>query len=152
MPILSYQDAKNILPTIENSVFVSGCFDILHIGHIRFLQEASKYGDNLIILLEGDEFIRRAKNRESFHTQSERAEILSMLRFVHSVVLLPHLISEVDYQRMFTELAPRIVVVSNHDPYVKKKREQIGQAGGKVTEINTLVANKSTTKILEYFG
>ncbi len=152
MAILQYEDAKKVLPTIKNSVFVSGCFDILHIGHIRFLQEASKYGDSLVILLEGDEFVQQTKKRDSFHTQNERAEILSSLKFVHSVVLLPRLESEIDYQRMFNDLAPHIVVVSSHDPYVRVKREQVAKAGGIVEEISTLVENKSTSKILEYFG
>ncbi|MGB4966401.1 MAG: adenylyltransferase/cytidyltransferase family protein [Microgenomates group bacterium] len=152
MPILSYNQAQEIVPTIKNSVGVSGCFDILHVGHLHFLQEARTHGEHLIILLEGDEFITKAKNRSSFHTQAERAEILSALKFVDYVVVLPYLPDEAAYAKMYSEISLHTLVVSTHDPYRVKKQEQIEHAQGKVILIDTFVQNKSTSKILEYFG
>ncbi len=152
MPILSYAQAQQTIPTLKNSVGVSGCFDILHIGHLHFLKEARTYGDQLVVLLEGDEFITKAKNRSSFHTQMERAEILSALRCVDYVVLLPYLHEESEYLTMHMKIALQNLVVSSHDPYKEQKKEQLRRAGGKVILLDTLVQNKSTTKILEYFG
>lgn len=152
MPILSYDQAQQVVPTIKNSVGVSGCFDILHIGHLHFLKEARAYGEQLIILLEGDEFIKKAKNRSSFHTQMERAEILSALRCVDYVVLLPYLPDEAAYATMHAQIAIQTLVVSTHDQYKDKKQDQLQRAGGKVILLDTLIKNKSTTKILEYFG
>ena len=80
-------------------VLVGGCFDILHIGHIRFLKAARKQGDSLVVALESDEFIRLQKRREPFHTQAERAEILAALRSVDTVILLPLLSTDEDYAR-----------------------------------------------------
>ncbi len=152
MPVLSYNQAKEIIPTIKGSVGVSGCFDILHVGHLHFLQDARVYGEQLVILLEGDGFIAKAKNRSSFHTQDERAEILSALRCVDYVVLLPYISDESEYADMHMQMALQTLVVSRHDPYKDKKQEQLKKAGGKVILLDTLVQNKSTSKILEYFG
>lgn len=152
MPILSYTQAQQAIPPIVNSVGVSGCFDILHIGHLQFLKEAHEYGDVLVVLLEGDEFIEKVKNRSSFHTQAERAEILCALRCVDYVVMLPYLPAESEYAIMHQKIALKNLVVSSHDPYKEKKQEQLRQAGGKVILLDTLIQNKSTSKILEYFG
>jgi cytidyltransferase-like protein len=152
MPVLSYNQAKEIIPTIKDSVGVSGCFDILHVGHLHFLQDARAHGERLVILLEGDEFIAKVKNRSSFHTQDERAEILSALRCVDYVVLLPYISDESEYADMHMQMALQTLVVSTHDPYKEKKQEQLKKAGGKVVLLDTLVQNKSTSKILEYFG
>lgn len=152
MPILSYKQAQETIPNLKSSVGVSGCFDILHVGHLHFLQEASRFGEHLVVLLEGDEFISKAKNRSSFHTQDERAEILSALRCIDYVVLLPYISDESEYADMHIRMALHTLVVSRHDPYKDKKQEQLKKAGGKVVLLDTLVQNKSTSKILEYFG
>ena len=62
-------------------VLVGGCFDILHLGHVVFLEKAKKEGDVLVVLLESDEKVRFLKGKgRPVHTQSERAEILSALK------------------------------------------------------------------------
>lgn len=63
-------------------VFVSGCFDMLHSGHIAFLEEASRYGD-LYIGLGSDKTIRALKGRETINSEEERAYILNALACVH---------------------------------------------------------------------
>ncbi|MCC8136721.1 MAG: bifunctional heptose 7-phosphate kinase/heptose 1-phosphate adenyltransferase [Clostridiales bacterium] len=69
-------------------VFTNGCFDILHIGHIRYLQEASKLGDILIIGLNSDDSVRRLKGASRpINSQSERAEVLCALEFVDYVIV-----------------------------------------------------------------
>ena len=66
----------------KKKVFVSGCFDMLHSGHIAFLQEASGYGD-LFIGLGSDKTIRDLKGRETINSEEERVYILNALSCVH---------------------------------------------------------------------
>ena len=62
----------------NKKVFVSGCFDMLHSGHIAFLQEAAGYGD-LYIGLGSDQTIRDLKGRETINSEDERVYILNAL-------------------------------------------------------------------------
>src|SRR5271169_1872484 len=65
----------------KKKVFVSGCFDMLHSGHVRFLEEAATYGD-LYVGLGSDRTIRDLKGRAPVNTQSERKYLLEALRHV----------------------------------------------------------------------
>ena len=73
-------------------ILTGGCFDILHIGHIRFLEEAKKLGGNLFILLESDKKVKelKGKNRPIF-SQKERAHTLASLVSVDHIIMLPPL-------------------------------------------------------------
>ena len=72
----------------ERVVFTNGVFDILHPGHVRYLQEARSLGDALIIGLNSDASVRRNKGPERpINSESERAEILAALECVDAVVL-----------------------------------------------------------------
>ena len=66
----------------KKRVFVSGCFDMLHSGHIAFLQEASEYGD-LYIGLGSDKTIRDLKGRDTINSEEERVYMLNALSCVH---------------------------------------------------------------------
>jgi len=66
----------------KKKVFVSGCFDMLHSGHIAFLQEAAEYGD-LYIGLGSDKTIRELKGRDTINSEEERVYILNALSCVH---------------------------------------------------------------------
>lgn len=68
-------------------VLVAGCFDLLHPGHLRFLKEAKKHGDKLVVLLARDCNILVAKKRKPYFKELERKEILEELRLVDEVVL-----------------------------------------------------------------
>jgi cytidyltransferase-like protein len=72
------------MTTRKKKVFVSGCFDILHSGHVAFLQEAAEYGD-LYIGLGSDKTIKELKGRETVYSEGERAYLLSALSCVHRV-------------------------------------------------------------------
>ncbi len=69
------------------SVLVFGTFDILHAGHIHFLQSAKKLGDMLIVVVARDKTVKLLKKKHSVHTEKERATILRELRCVDQVVL-----------------------------------------------------------------
>ncbi len=79
-------------------VFTNGCFDILHLGHIRYLKRAKKLGDILVIGLNSDRSVRLIKGAaRPINRQSARAEILSALYFV-------------DYVTIFNERTPKEVI------------------------------------------
>lgn len=69
-------------------VFTNGCFDILHIGHIRYLNAARRMGDVLVVGLNSDASVKRIKGKtRPINTQADRAEVLSALSFVDYVVI-----------------------------------------------------------------
>ena len=69
-------------------VFTNGCFDILHVGHVRYLKSARALGDILIVGLNSDASVKRIKgDKRPIVPERERAEVLSSLRFVDYVVL-----------------------------------------------------------------
>jgi len=72
--------------TIKKKLFVSGCFDMLHSGHIAFLKEAAEYGD-VFIGLGSDKTIRELKGREPVNSEDERAYMLGALSCVKSVII-----------------------------------------------------------------
>jgi cytidyltransferase-like protein len=70
----------------KKKVFVSGCFDLLHSGHVAFLQEASQYGD-LYVGLGSDKTIKELKGRETINSEEERVFMLKALSCVHKVIV-----------------------------------------------------------------
>lgn len=71
----------------ERIVFTNGCFDILHVGHVRYLRAARQLGDRLVVGLNTDESVRRIKGRgRPVNTLTDRAEILAALPFVTYLV------------------------------------------------------------------
>ena len=133
-------------------VLTGGCFDILHVGHVRFLSEAKKMGDYLVVLLESDKDVKKLKgeNRPVF-TQKERAEMLSALGSVDLVVLLPAMENDSDYLNLIRIIHPDIIVASENDPHIEKKRGQAKQIGGQL-EIISFIKTLSTSKLAKILG
>ena len=74
----------------ERAVFTNGCFDLLHLGHVRYLQEARNLGDFLILGLNSDESVRRLKGpTRPLVSEQERAEILAALSCIDYVTIFP---------------------------------------------------------------
>ncbi len=129
-------------------VLVGGCFDVLHIGHIRFLKQAASQGNCLIVALESDEFIRLHKKREPFHHQTERAEVLSAIEFVDFIIPLPLLSTYEDYLELVKTVSPQIVAVTEMDSQLISKKRQAESVGAKVIEVVPLFKDLSTSKII----
>ena len=69
-------------------VVTNGCFDILHVGHVRYLQKTKEYADNLIVMLNSDKSVKAIKGEgRPINCEEDRAEILSSLSCVDYVVL-----------------------------------------------------------------
>lgn len=93
-PILERQELVEIIEEKRQQglkiVMANGCFDLFHVGHIRYLAGAKKLGDILIVGINSDEQVRKLKGKKRpFMPQDERAEILSALSFVDYVTIFP---------------------------------------------------------------
>ena len=89
----------------EQIVLTNGCFDLLHVGHIRYLRGAKALGGKLIVALNSDESVRQIKGEgRPFMPQDERAEIIAALSDVDAVVIF----SEPDVRALIGELRPDI--------------------------------------------
>src|SRR5664279_2300284 len=86
-------------------VLTGGCFDILHVGHIKFLTAAKKRGDVLFILLESDKNVEKFKGENRpINSQGERATVLSSLRPVDYVIILEEMRTNSDYDKLIINL------------------------------------------------
>jgi len=130
-------------------VLVGGCFDILHVGHIIFLEKAKKLGDKLIILLESDKNIKenKGKNRP-INNQKNRALILSKLKMVDEVIKLPYLKKD-DYFKIIEKIKPNFIAVSQDDKNLSKKTEQAKLVGAKLVEVTKQIPYQSTSRMVE---
>lgn len=132
-------------------VLVGGCFDVIHIGHVKFLKKAKSFGDNLIILLESDENIKRLKgNSRPFHNQKERKEILESLKFVDKVIVLPNIVNHESYNKIIKKIKPEVIAITEGDSIKDKKLAQAKSVGAELKIIKKYKSH-STSKILNKF-
>lgn len=133
-------------------VLVGGCFDLLHFGHIKFLEEAKKLGDHLIVALESDENVRKMKgDSRPIHTQEQRKIMLESLRSVDEVITLLPLNSDEDYAKLVTQIAPAIIAVTQGDPMEEKKRSHAKTVSSQVVIIPK-VHTPSTSQLSKLLG
>lgn len=105
-------------------IFASGCFDIIHGGHIRFLQEARALGDELIVCVASDETLYECKGRLSAMPTAHKIAILKELRCVNRVVIGSKSdIPGIDFKVHFERFKPDIFAITEDDQYVKAKKE-----------------------------
>jgi D-beta-D-heptose 7-phosphate kinase/D-beta-D-heptose 1-phosphate adenosyltransferase len=127
-------------------VFTNGCFDLLHVGHVKYLQQARRLGDILVLGLNSDASIRRLKgaNRPLIN-EHERAHILAALSCIDYVVLF----DEDTPLELIDMLRPDILVKGgDYTPETVVGREAVERYGGRV-ELIDLVDGRSTTNIIE---
>lgn len=152
--IIPFQDLGKFKKFFKDkkTVLVGGCFDILHYGHLRFLESAKKVGDFLIVALESDQFIIKKKRKEPIHNQRERAEILAALKFVDAVIALPLFGSEEGYVSLVEKVRPDVIAVTEGDPHIKEKKAQAEKIGAEVKVVTPHVKGLSTRKIFTEFS
>lgn len=126
-------------------VFANGCFDLLHPGHLKCLEEARKLGDFLVVAINSDESVRRLKRSgRPLVPQEERAEVLAALEFVDAVVVF----NEATPRELIAELLPDVLVKGGDwGPDEIVGREEVEATGGKVVSI-PVVQGWSTSEIL----
>jgi rfaE bifunctional protein nucleotidyltransferase chain/domain len=135
--IISYPTIKSTISSIrkagKSTVITGGCFDIIHLGHIKFLKEAKKGIDFLVVLLESDTKVKKIKgNKRPYFTQKERAEVLSALRSVDYVFLLPFMKTDSEYDRLIRMIKPDVVAVTSNDPILNIKKVQADSVNAKL--------------------
>lgn len=149
--VLSYENIEKDIEKIKKQgklVLVGGCFDVLHPGHIFFLNEAKKQGNTLVVMLEGDQSIRKRKGKDRpINTKRTRIETLLNLKTVDYVLPLPHLKTDLEYSALVKIFEPDIIAMTVGDPAYNKKVEQAKTVKGKVFEIKML-PEYSTTKLI----
>lgn len=150
--ILTLEQAVKISKQLQRAgkkiVLAGGCFDILHVGHVTFLQEAKKQADSLFVLLESDSGIKDIKGKDRpIHTQKDRALVLAALDAVDYVVVLPTLKKNKEYDDLLCKIKPTIIATTKGDPYRKHKERQAKLVGGKVVDVVKRIANLSTSTL-----
>lgn len=135
-------------------VFVSGCFDVLHSGHIAFLEEAASYGD-VYVSIGSDATVMALKNRKTMYTEEERKYMLEAIRFVKKVYIGPDTGKILDFAPLLDEVKPDIFFV-NSDGTSDAKKEFVESKGIRyVTSSRIPHANlpeRSTTSIRQTIG
>jgi len=152
--IIKYQDLEKQTSIFKNkkTVLVGGCFDLIHFGHLKFLEAAKKEGDFLIVALESDKFIKKHKRKLPVHQQRERAEILANLNMVDMVILLPFFQANNDYFELVKKLTPSIIAVTEGDRQLGNKKEQALKVGAEVKEVIADLKKFSTRNIAKVFN
>ncbi len=127
-------------------VFTNGCFDLLHIGHIRYLEEAKALGDVLVVGVNSDASVRKLKGpKRPVLPEAERAEILSGLGCVDYITLF----DEMDPLKLITSLQPNVLVKGGD--WTKEQivgKEVVERSGGEVVII-PFVKGASTSTLIE---
>jgi D-beta-D-heptose 7-phosphate kinase/D-beta-D-heptose 1-phosphate adenosyltransferase len=136
---------RNLQRAGKRVVFTNGCFDLLHIGHVRYLQEAQELGDALVVGVNSDASVRRLKGLGRPLTPAkERAEILAALACVDFVTIF----GAATPLRLIRALGPDVLVKGGDWPVdTIVGREVVEERGGKVVAI-PFVKNRSTTALL----
>lgn len=130
-------------------VLVGGCFDLLHPGHVIFLEKAKKAGDILIVLLESDEKIRAIKGIERpIHSQAERAKALSALAPVDYIVPLPYLKEDFEYDRLILRIKPDIIAATLKSENTRHYRRTAQLTGAKLKFVTKVISGHSTSSLI----
>src|ERR1700758_540964 len=127
-------------------VFTNGVFDLLHVGHVRYLEQARALGDALIVAINSDRTVHELKgDGRPLINEDERAEILAALRVVDYVTIF----DDVSPRSLIAELLPDILVKGGD--YVLDEihgREEVEAAGGQVISL-PFVEGVSTSEIIQ---
>ncbi len=139
-------ERKHLKRQKKQVVFTNGCFDLLHPGHVRYLQQARALGDALIVALNNDRSVRKLKGpARPILNETERAEVMAALGCV-------------DYVTIFDDLTPRAIIATLLPDILVKGgdwsvdnivgREEVEAAGGKVMSL-PYVDGCSTSDVIE---
>jgi len=139
---------KAFRATGKKLVVTNGCFDILHLGHVTYLESARNLGDALLIGVNGDDAARQLKGKgRPVNSEADRAAVLAALASVDGVCIF----ADKTATKFLSAARPDIYVKGGDytlDTLNQEERRMIESAGGKIV-IFPLVPGKSTTALLE---
>ena len=126
-------------------VTTNGCFDVLHLGHLRYLQAARQLGDMLVVAVNSDSSVRQLKGENRpLVPEAERAEMLAGLECVDYVVIFPEL-TPID---LLSELKPSIHVKGGDYQLDQLIERDVVEANGGKVVVGLNVPGKSTTNLI----
>ena len=130
----------------ETFVVTNGCFDILHVGHVRYLQKTKEYADNLIVMLNSDKSVKAIKGEDRpINCEEDRAEILSSLSCVDYVVLF----DEKSPAKLLEDIKPDVYTKgADYTLETLPERDIVLRNNIKV-EFIEFVQGKSTTNVIK---
>ena len=135
----AHQEGKTVVAT-------NGCFDILHVGHVRYLEKTKSFADYSIVLLNSDKSVRSIKGpTRPINNENDRAEILSALRCVDYVVLF----DEDSPRDLLDEIKPDVYTKGADYTMETLPEADIMIKNGTKVEFIKFVDGKSTTKTIE---
>ena len=142
------QRADKLRAAGKKIVATNGCFDLLHVGHIRYLSAARVFGDALIVGINGDKSVRELKGAgRPVNNENDRAEIVAALECVDLVTIFP----EVRATRFLELASPHIYVKGgdyNRDTLNAEERQVLQKIGAKI-DIVPFERGYSTSDLLE---
>ena len=148
--VIRREDIVNLVKTLHNEgktiVATNGCFDILHVGHVRYLQKTKSFADVLIVLLNSDKSVKSIKGPERpINNENDRAEILCALSCVDYVVLF----DEDSPRNLLDEIKPDVYTKGADYTMETLPEADIMLKNGTRVEFISFVEGKSTTNIIE---
>jgi rfaE bifunctional protein nucleotidyltransferase chain/domain len=131
-------------------ILAGGCFDILHLGHLKFLEKAKEQGDLLFLLLESDENIKKRKGENRpINKQSHRASILSALPYVDYIIPLEEMTKDEEYDKLIVQIKPAVIAITSGDKHIEKRKMQCEMIGAQLKEVINQMDSPSTTDLIK---
>lgn len=154
--VLDYKRLADIIKahrTLEKRIVCTiGSWDMLHIGHVRYLHKAKKLGDILVVGVDSDKAIKiyRKNPLRPVIPHGERMEMLSYQSFVDYITLIKDVNKEGQWEMgLIKAIRPDIFVASSGESYPKEQRKQIAKFCGRLRVLKRQARYTSTTKIIE---
>ncbi len=148
--VLGLEELKKIISMAKSTdkkvVFTNGCFDLIHGGHIEFLQKAKSLGDILVVGLNTDQSVKKLKGEgRPIKNEKERANILSALKYIDYITLF----NETTPEKLIREIRPDILVKGDDYKIDEVVGREIVEGYGAKVELIPIVKGHSTTGTLE---
>jgi FAD synthetase len=139
----------DLIPKDKKIVLVGGCFDILHLGHITFLEKARESGE-IVVMLESDQNIKRLKGGDRpVNPQESRAKVLSHIDLVSYIILLPEMETDDEYDQLVAKIGPKVIATTRGDAAIHHKVRQSKLTGAVLLEVVDPLPAHSTSLVLE---
>ncbi|MBP6408238.1 MAG: D-glycero-beta-D-manno-heptose 1-phosphate adenylyltransferase [Fusobacteriaceae bacterium] len=148
--VLNREEASKLIEDLKKQgkqvVFTNGCFDILHVGHMTYLEEAKEFGDYLFVGVNSDESVKRLKGpTRPINSEVDRAELLAGLKAVDYTVIF----TEDTPVELIGELKPSIHVKGGDYKKEDLPETKVVESYGGRVEIVSLVEGKSTSNVVK---